>query len=227
MNAGARSPAGVLFAWVMPRPKKTAPMRKAPGDYHHGNLRRALLDAAVVLLEERGGQGFTLREAARRVGVDHRAAYKHFADIDALLAEVAEEGYRDLAAAARAAAQSPSDAEAPSRLLAIARAYVTFATRAPGRYRLMTGPRLNEGGRFPKLEQAIDVAFALVKDVVHKGVAERTLAPVDVVEATLTLWAAMHGFASLVIMRRIRVRRDQMDAFTDRAIGHTVRGLTR
>src|SRR5438445_6549046 len=142
----------------MPRAKKTAPMRKAPGDYHHGNLRRALLDAAVLLLEERGGQGFTLREAARRVGVDHRAAYKHFAALDALLAEVAGEGYRALADAARAAAESAPNAGAPARLLAIARAYVSFAARAPGRYRLMTGPRLNEGGRFPKLEHAIDGA---------------------------------------------------------------------
>jgi AcrR family transcriptional regulator len=207
-------------------------MRKRRGSYHHGNLHEALLDAAVRLIEQGGPEAFTVREAARMVGVDHRAAYKHFADREAVLAEVAEGGYRELVERARRELdREPADAPATRRLLAIARIYVTFATESPGRYRVMTGQRLNERPpappRFPALERALDAAFQVVADEIERGVEDETFAKIDPTEATLALWAAMHGFSSLVLMRRIRVRRDQLAAFAERAIGHTVRGLTR
>src|SRR5215207_6672963 len=69
--------------------------------YHHGDLRRALIDGAVAIIADRGAEAFTLREAARRLGVNDRAAYRHFADKASLLAAVAEHGFRDLIEAAR------------------------------------------------------------------------------------------------------------------------------
>jgi AcrR family transcriptional regulator len=214
----------VVLGGSMARAK--SPLRKAPGDYHHGNLRRALLDAAKVLLEEHGPESFTLREAARRVGVDHRAAYKHFADREEVLAAVAEEGYRGLIAAARdELAATDADAGAEARLLAIARAYLRFATSAPGSYRLMSGPRLNKDGRFPVLEDAIDEASALIRREVRSGMDGGTFAPSDLVSPTLALWSAMHGLASLVIMRRIRVRKEALGAFAESQLAFTIRGM--
>lgn len=206
-----------------PRPPKD-PLRKEAGDYHHGHLRRALLDAAVQLIEE-GGDAFTMREAARRVGVDHRAAYKHFEDRDAVLAAVATESYLTLIETVEGELAHLPTKEPRDRLLAIARTYLLFATKAPGRYRLMTGPRLNEGGRFPELEVAIERAFKLIQRELERGMAQGVLTQGDVVEGTLALLASMHGMASLVIMRRIRVRRDLLADFAERTVGCTVRGM--
>lgn len=136
------------------------PKRKPAGQYQHGDLRRALVDAAVQILAEEGSDAFTLREAARRVGVDHRAAYRHFEDKDALLAAVALEGYTRFTV--RAEKELAGVRGARARLLAIARVYVESAYREPARYRVMTGPRLNEAGRFPELETAIDGVLRLL-----------------------------------------------------------------
>src|SRR5437879_2813384 len=93
--------------------------------YHHGNLRQALVDAALELIEERGVSALTLREVARRVGVTHAAPQRHFADRAALVAAVAEEGFRGLGAhvaVVRASARTPAQ-----RLRALGVAYVEYA----------------------------------------------------------------------------------------------------
>ena len=208
---------------MSPRLRKD-PLRKEAGDYHHGNLRRALLEAAIQLLEE-GDDAFTMREAARRVGVDHRAAYKHFVDRDDVLAAVSTEAYLALVDAVRTELARIDETDGTARLLGIARAYLAFSARAPGRYRLMTGSRLNDDGRFPDLEAAIDTAFRLVKHELESGMKRGVFAEADVLERTITLWASMHGMASLVIMRRIRVRRDLLPTFAERTIGCTIRGM--
>src|SRR5687767_8172023 len=78
--------------------------------YHHGNLKEALLEAAVALVAERGTAGFTLREVARRAGVSHNAPYRHYKDREALLAEVARQGFEELGGAlAKALAAAGAD----------------------------------------------------------------------------------------------------------------------
>jgi AcrR family transcriptional regulator len=101
--------------------------------YHHGNLRRALLDGALVVIRERGIDGLSLREVAARAGVSHAAPYHHFKDkaalIDALAAEGAALMDQSMAAAAGRAGAVPRD-----RLLALGMAYVTFAVEEPEYY---------------------------------------------------------------------------------------------
>src|SRR5215813_10430287 len=97
--------AGTMLCGVKRRPHSEAVSRTA---YHHGDLRRALLDATLRLVEEHGPQGFTLRAAARAAGVSPGAPYHHFADKDALLAAVAEEGFELFGDALRDAAQKPA-----------------------------------------------------------------------------------------------------------------------
>jgi AcrR family transcriptional regulator len=204
--------------------------RKRPVAYHHGDLRRALLVAVEGLLEEGGTDALTLREAARRVGVDHRAVYKHFADRDALLAEVAEGGYRVIEAEVRAELERVVPDDATARLLAIARVYVAFAVRRRGLYRLLSGRRLNEDGRFPAVGRAADAIQALVTSEIEAGMASGQLARGSAVEATVALFAGMHGLANLVIMRRVRVRAldsRELAAFTASVVGLTVRGMQR
>jgi AcrR family transcriptional regulator len=136
------------------RPPRTKAARRRRSTYHHGDLPRALRDAATRLLAERGSDGLTLREAARLVGVNHAAAYRHFTDKRALLAAVAEEGYAKLARDMRDA-DVGKGANMAERLRRIGTAFVAFARADPALFALMTGPRLNEDGRFPSLERAL------------------------------------------------------------------------
>jgi AcrR family transcriptional regulator len=179
------------------------------------------------MLDEDGPEAFTVREAARRLGVDHRAAYRHFEDRKALLSVIAEEGYRELVVTVNHELARVTALDRGARLRALANAYVEFAVRRPGRYQVLTGPRLNEDGRFPELEAALAEAFHLVRRELEAGIAAGEFREVDVTEVVLTLWAGMHGVASLIAMRRLRVRRDGFGQFAERAIGHTVRGLSR
>jgi len=95
--------------------------------YHHGDLRRGLMDAAVTLIDLHGRQALTMREAARRAGVSEAAPYRHFANLDELLGAVALEGYDILI----------SDMEAAGSARALRDAYLAFAAEFPGRYELM------------------------------------------------------------------------------------------
>ena len=97
--------------------------------YHHGNLRKALLDAGVALIGEAGPKGFTIREVARRAGVSHNAPYRHFRDKDELLEAIALEGFGRLTAAMKK--RSAAGAKAAERLRLCGCGYVDFALRWP------------------------------------------------------------------------------------------------
>lgn len=101
--------------------------------YHHGNLRQALVDAALELVEEKGPAGFTLSEAAKRAGVTPAAVYRHFSGREDLIAECARQGYEIFADVMEYAFQSgqPSDLAA---FEATGRAYIAFARKHPGHY---------------------------------------------------------------------------------------------
>jgi AcrR family transcriptional regulator len=205
--------------------------------YHHGDLRRALVDAAVAIVAEQGAEAFTLREAARRLGVNHRAAYRHFADKAALLAAVAEQGFRGLMEATRVeAAAAPGPAE---RLAAAARAYVAFAAAHPAHFRVMFGPRLNEAAARPRARKSsaaaaspfatvdalVAEAYGLLEAQVREGMAAGLFAPDPGPHAVIALWAAMHGLASLVLMKRVDVPPGKLSAWVDRIFGRALRGL--
>jgi AcrR family transcriptional regulator len=174
--------------------------------YHHGDLPRALRAAAKTLVGERGADGFTLREAARVVGVNHAAAYRHFADKRALLAALAEEGYETLATRMQAAVARIAEDDVVARVRAALVAYVAFALDEPAVFGLMTGPRLNEDGRFPELERAIASASAVVEAPLQRGQEIRVLRAGSVTDRTLALISLAHGYAELVLTRRIHVK---------------------
>ena len=104
--------------------------------YHHGNLRQALVEAALALIEERGPAGFTLSEAAKRADVTPAAVYRHFAGRDDLIAEVARQGY-DIFAALMEFAYNDGQPTALAAFEATGRAYLAFARKYPGHYMAM------------------------------------------------------------------------------------------
>jgi AcrR family transcriptional regulator len=174
--------------------------------YHHGDLPRALVGAALELIQTRGPEAFTLREAAASVGVTHGAAYRHFEDKTALLAAVSQEGYRALAARLNDVAAT-SGGTARERIRALASAYVDFAVERPAHYRVMWGPRLNEDGRFPSLEAAISDAFAIIIGEMRRGQEEGVFRKTPAArELAIGMWVTAHGYVELVARRRLKVK---------------------
>jgi AcrR family transcriptional regulator len=110
--------------------------------YHHGNLRRALLDEALALIAEKGVEGLSLREVAARVGVSHAAPYHHFADKTALVHALAHEGM-SLMDDQMAAAEAKAGDDPTARLLGIGMAYVVFAVERPDYYAAFNAPEVN------------------------------------------------------------------------------------
>jgi AcrR family transcriptional regulator len=197
--------------------------------YHHGDLARALVTAALDVIAKRGPEAFTLREVAAAVGVTHGAAYRHFADKEALLAAVAEEGYRGLAQKLASAANATlADPSPRGRIRALGGAYVEFAMARPAHYRVMWGPRVNEDGRFPSLEVAISEAFALVIAEFERGQAKgafRTDEPSR--DLAIAFWVAAHGYIELVLRRRLKVKSEAIAvAYFDKLLTPFLDGLT-
>ena len=161
----------------------------APRPYRHGNLPNAMRAAARSILDEAGPDGVGLRETARRVGVSATAAYRHFDSKEDLLASVAAEGFRELTAAMKAAAESPEP------LTGVGLAYVEFALQKRGLFRLMFGPLLVERGRYPKLNEAVGEALQFLEQAVT-GAETKTQ---DESPATLAAWGLVHGLSTLFI----------------------------
>jgi AcrR family transcriptional regulator len=176
---------------------RTRPTRKARGAYHHGNLRRALLAAALDLVEREGVEGLTLREAARRAGVSQAAPYRHFADKDALLAAVAEEGFTALAAEMRR--RRDAHEEALPRFRELGLAYVGFAVAHPSHFRVMFGRRTADRSRHPGLSQAADATFALLVEGIVACQHAGQIRQGDPGELALAAWSSVHGLAALVV----------------------------
>jgi AcrR family transcriptional regulator len=164
--------------------------------YHHGNLRQALIDGAKTLIAERGPDGFTLRELARRVGVSHNASYRHFADKEALLAAVAEEGFLGLGTSFSASLDpNASPAEA---IAAAGRAYVLWAVEHPSSFRVMF--RMTDAGeRYPSLQVAGMAAFQVLLDLVTDAQAHGAIGPGEPRLLALTAWSTVHGLARLIV----------------------------
>lgn len=166
--------------------------------YHHGDLRRALVDAALQLLSESGLAGLTLREAARSAGVSQAAPYRHFADKDALVAAVAERGFRMLADAMRAAADQ-TDLPLALRFRAQGEAYVRFALGHAALFQLMFSQEHAGRTVYPELEAAAQETFALLVAAIRSGQEAGILNLGDPQALAVGAWCMVHGLAALLI----------------------------
>ena len=182
-------------------------MTPAGATYHHGDLRAALVQTATELAREDGPDGVVLREAARRVGVSHNAAYRHFADRTELMDEVASHAFAELAAAMRAA-QAKEDrkrshrgdpaARARGRLRALGQTYVDFALTQPGLFRVAFHRQAKE-------ERGDAEPFSLLGEALDDLVTAGVLTPERRPGAEMMCWSAVHGFAVLVLDGPLRV----------------------
>src|SRR6516225_10725578 len=157
--------------------------------YRHGNLPAALVATARQILDENGMQAVGLRETARRVGVSATAAYRHFNNKEDLLASVAAEGFRELAAAMEAAAEESDP------LRGVGLAYVDFALQKRGLFRLMFGPILVERAKYPGLNAAADSVFNLLQRIAVSADQQTQ----EDNSTGMAAWGLVHGLSSLFI----------------------------
>ena len=193
--------------------------------YHHGDLKTALLDRSLEILECEGIEGLSLRAVARRAGVSQAAPYGHFRDKQALLAAVAAVGFRRLTAQLSDRGAGASDSG--GRIAALGRGYVEFATENPALFRLMFGRQLSS--RFAEdgdLQTAASAAFAVISDAVstHLGaIGGRE----DPLLATQTAWALVHGLSYLIIEHMLGEQCEvDTDGLVERATRILVAGLS-
>lgn len=201
------------------------PMNPQKTNYHHGDLRRALLDAALQRLAEAGAAALSLRGLARDVGVSATAVYRHFANKEALLAGIATEGFLGLKEETELGGREAGE-DPLARLAGIGRGYVRFARRHPAHYRLMFGPRMLDRAQYPELEQAARASYAVLENAVADGVRAGALAPEDVALLSTAAWSLVHGLSSLVIDELIDPERAD-DQLTDRITALLARGMQR
>lgn len=164
--------------------------------YHHGNLREALIRAALDLIAEKGPAGFTFADAARSAGVSSAAPYRHFRDRQALLADVARRGF-ELFEQRLDGAWSGGRPDPFRAFENVGRAYLAFAREQPAFYSAMFEAGLPLDGE-PELQQAADRAFAVLRRAADAFCARLpTERRPPALMMSLHLWALAHGIASL------------------------------
>jgi AcrR family transcriptional regulator len=182
-------------------------------------LRQRLIDAAVELLAERGPEGTSLREIARRAGVSHGAPLRHFDSLTSLLSEVAANGFADLEASVDNAAATAGD-HPRARLAAGGRGYIDFALANPGVFALMWRSDLVDFTR-PGLAEAGAAAFASLTRLVESCQRQGWQDKADTAVVAGALWATVHGLAQLWLFGVLAptTRTTSIDAVSETAFG--------
>ena len=165
--------------------------------YHHGDLRRAVIETALDMLREEKGWQFTLREVARRAGVSHGAPYKHFPDKAALLSELAMIGF-DRLRESMLAAKPEAPKTLPDEIAPIARAYVAFGTDNPALYRLMFSAEEGKTVGMHLNERALAV-FDILLEILQRGQAAGSIRKRPIKGQAAAGWGLIHGMTMLAI----------------------------
>ena len=186
-------------------------LKRKASHYHHGRLREALIAAGRALIEQRGVHGFTLRECARRARVSHAAPAHHFHSVGDLLAEIAAQGFDDLAAAMDEAAGRERDPA--RRLIALGKAYVAFALSNKAVFHLMFNRSARSKGN-ERLATSRKAAYARLTEGIGSVLPDDSPA---IRQAMADLaWASVHGFAMLALGGELDRKGMSGTAFTRR-----------
>lgn len=175
-------------------------MRDQKSSYHHGNLPDALLEHAVAVLHEGGVEGLSLREIARRAGVSHSAAYRHYAEKKSMLAALAVWGFTTLSSRISNAI-GPFAGAPRTRLFAAVRTYVNFGLEYPHLLRVMFGDLPHND--YPELRTTARKSFDLLLDILAEGQQQGIITAGDPRQLALTCWASFHGLTEILNAQKI------------------------
>jgi AcrR family transcriptional regulator len=184
----------------MPPSRPVRPARKRPDRYHHGDLRRALLQAAVRTIEAQGVDGLTLRAVGSALGVSRTALYRHFSDKAALLSAVAAEGFRMLRTDLEEAREQGGRGRAGFDAMGVA--YVRFAVAHPSHYRVMFAADISDEAN-PELAQEGAGALQVLVNSLIAQQQDGIVRGDDAQQMALFIWATVHGIAMLALDRRL------------------------
>ena len=192
------------------------PRKKRSGAYHHGDLRRALVDEALRTIDRHGVEALTLRNIADRLGVSRTALYRHFSDKPALLAAVGREGFRLLRETLTDAWERHGGGRAGFEAMGLA--YVQFAVAHPAHYRVMFGGFIESCAKDDEFVKEATAAFqVLVNSLVAQqqaGLVRRD----DPLLLSRMIWSLVHGIAMLVIDGQLRGADERGEALNQYAI---------
>jgi AcrR family transcriptional regulator len=176
---------------------KVKKMRKSTRDYHHGDLKNALVNAGIKVLGVQGVEALTLREVAYLTGVSASAVYRHFASKEHLLAAIAEDGYRVIA---DGFVKSGQLQDPKLRLQKIAEVYVGFAIAHPDQYRLMFSGRLGNFDQYPDLLVLARPLSQALAEVCAQLMATDVRTPFkNPLDFAVSAWSLVHGYCRLSI----------------------------
>ena len=198
-------------------------MATAKKSYHHGDLRRALLDTATHMIDESGVDSVSMRKLAERAGVSRTAAYHHFANKQELLCAIAMDGFQRQMEAIDNAGGSESFREQLSRFI---RSYVEFSAENPEYYELMLGGNIwRTGEATAELRNVGDIAFRNLRKQVaiwqEHGFID---ADADNLRLTQVIWCSAHGISRFII-DGVYVHQTTLDAICDATVDALVSGL--
>ncbi len=179
----------------MPEERTRRTNKGVSKQYHHGNLRAALIEAGLKLIEKKGVRALTLREIGARVGVSRMAAYRHFSDKGHLLAAIREAGFGQFADALDAA-RSKAGKGFASHLKAMALAYLRFSTEHPAYFEVMFGWR-DAPQRATAPSQSGERAFAILEETIREGQQKGDVRSGDSVVLARLVWAHLQGISML------------------------------
>lgn len=203
---------------------KTTSAAVEPKPYHHGDLRRALIESADAILERDGPNALSLRAVAREAGVSPAAPYHHFKDKDELLSAIAREGFARLSAALVEAGGGEcggDDCNPETKMSDLGVAYVKFAQSHPALYRVMYDCARAEDALPQKTDHDHD-GFQILKDALTKAGGNR-VSETDIHLASIASWCAAHGLAemsSFVQFRPLKAELGGEDAFLRGVLEH-------
>ena len=203
---------------------KTKTGRPARRDYHHGNLKSVLIDAAISQIAVHGARDLSLRELARSIGVSHASTYRHFPNKESVLATIAEQGFEKLTRAMEEAAR-PLAGDPLEMLQATGIAYVDFGVSHPHHLQIMFGDAIACHEDYPTLAEASKKAYEVLVSVVREGQQAGRIGPQDERLVALTAWAQVHGLAMLIASGRIRS--DSGDRVQHKSLAASVIALLR
>jgi AcrR family transcriptional regulator len=175
-----------------------------PREYHHGDLRHALVEAALTTLETQGWHELSLRDVARQAGVSHAAPYRHFPSKEALLAALAEVGYSELADAMEEAVRE-WPGEPTEQLRGTGRAYVALALRRPALFRLMFSGAVCNFTAIESFSAASARSFRVLVRLITEAQAMGVMRAGPPQQAALAAWSLVHGLSLLLLEKQLDV----------------------
>ena len=199
------------------------PRRKPRDSYHHGDLRRALLDEALRTIQTDGVNALTLRTIGLRLGVSRTALYRHFTDKRALLSSVATEGFRLLTERLL----DSWKAGGVRGFNAMGVAYIRFAMANAPHYRVMFGGSVDHGPRDEDLMRESTAAFQALVDAIVALQKEGAVRKDDPVQLARFIWAAVHGVSMLIIDGQLPHQQAEIDDLIQFTVERISTGIAR